>query len=300
MKIGTCRFLEKEHVFVVDGDLACLPALDPALNDAGYASVLNVIGAGGAAWRDLARWAHTAPQTAKIAIRSLELLAPIPRPTKNVMCLGWNYRDHVTESADASLRNAELPKHPIVFTKSVSSVTGPYADIPFDESVSREIDWEVELGVVIGTLAHKLTKQQALSCIFGYTVINDISARDLQFRHEQFFIGKSLPGACPMGPWILTADDLPDPENLDLRCRVNNHTMQESNTRYMIFDVATIISVLSQSMVLEPGDVIATGTPSGVGFAQKPQRYLSPGDIVECEVAEIGMIRNRIAGQTNR
>jgi 2-keto-4-pentenoate hydratase/2-oxohepta-3-ene-1,7-dioic acid hydratase in catechol pathway len=150
--------------------------------------------------------------------------------------------------------------------------------------------------VVIGTPARKLSKQQALDCIFGYTVINDISARDLQFRHEQFFIGKSLPGACPMGPWIVTADDIADPQNLNLRCRVNNDITQESNTHYMIFDVATIIASLSHSMVLEPGDIIATGTPSGVGFAQKPPRYLVPGDIVECEVAGIGRIRNRIAG----
>jgi 2-keto-4-pentenoate hydratase/2-oxohepta-3-ene-1,7-dioic acid hydratase in catechol pathway len=296
MKIGTCRFLDKEHVFVADGDLACLPALDPALNYSGHASVLNVVGAGSTAWGELGQWVKSAPQTAKVAIRDLELLAPIPRPTKNVMCLGWNYREHVTESADASQRNAELPEHPIVFTKSVSSVTGPYAGVPYDGSVSREIDWEVELGVVIGTPAHKLTEQQALTCIFGYTVINDISARDLQFRHEQFFIGKSLPGACPMGPWIVTADEIADPQDLDLRCRVNDDTKQESNTRYMIFDVATIIAILSRSMVLEPGDIIATGTPSGVGFAQKPPQYLVPGDVVECEVAGIGKIRNRISG----
>ncbi len=296
MKIGTCRFLEKDHVFIAKGDVACLPALDPAATNTGYASMLNVIDAGRSAWAELGRWADSVPQSAKVAMRDLELLAPIPRPTKNVMCLGWNYREHVAESADASLRDPELPAHPIVFTKSVSSVTGPYHEIPYDASVSREIDWEVELGVVIGTRAHKVSAQHALSCVFGYTVINDISARDLQFRHEQFFIGKSLPGACPMGPWIVTADDIENPQNLNLRCRVNNETTQESNTRYMIFDVATIIATLSNSMVLEPADIIATGTPSGVGFGQDPPWYLSAGDIVECEISGIGRIRNRIAG----
>lgn len=296
MKIGTCRYLDTEQAFVTDGEAAYLPALDPSLERPEFNNVLQLIQTGPAAWKELAKWAQGAPQTARQSLNDLEILAPISKPTKNVMCLGWNYSEHVSETADAAVRKAELPKHPVVFTKSVTSVTGPFTDIPYDKSVSQELDWEVELGVVIGTPAHRLTKQEALACIFGYTIINDISARDLQFRHEQFFIGKSLPGACPIGPWIVTANEISDPQNLDLRCLVNNETKQSSNTRYMIFDITTTIEILSKSMVLEPGDIIATGTPSGVGFTRKPPQFLAPGDVVECEVAEIGMIRNRIVG----
>jgi len=156
------------------------------------------------------------------------------------------------------------------------------------------MDWEVELGVVIGKGGRGIARARALEHVFGYTVINDVSARDYQKRHKQFFIGKSFTGACPMGPWIVTADEIPNPQILNLRSRVNNKVKQSSNTKFQIFDVATVIESLSQGMVLEPGDIIATGTPSGVGYVRNPPEYLMPGDVVECEIESIGAIRNAV------
>ena len=176
----------------------------------------------------------------------------------------------------------------------MTTLNGPYADFVYDERLSKQIDWEVELGVVIGTRGRKIAVQKALDHVFGYAVINDLSARDLQARHRQFFIGKSLDGSCPMGPWIVTRDEITDPQQLELSSRVNGVVKQRSNTQRQIFDIATTISILSQGMTLEPGDIIATGTPSGVGFARTPAEFLQSGDVVECEVEDIGIIRNKI------
>jgi len=225
------------------------------------------------------------------------LAAPIPRARRNVICLGWNYADHAEESAAASKREYTLPEYPVVFTKSPTSITGPYTDIPFDANLSNQIDWEVELGVIIGAGGRGIKPENALRHVFGYTVMNDISARDIQSRHKQFFLGKSLDKSSPMGPSIVTADEIPDPQALWLRSWVNGVLKQESHTARQIFDVATTLSILSRGMSLEPGDIIATGTPSGVGFARKPPEFLGPGDVVECEVEEIGRLKNRIVQQ---
>jgi 2-keto-4-pentenoate hydratase/2-oxohepta-3-ene-1,7-dioic acid hydratase in catechol pathway len=267
--------------------------LSPA--DGWPASLLDLIEAGPDTWQ---RLKAAAPALARGASRrpldTAGLLAPIPRPRKNVMCIGWNYAEHVSESAAASKREDNVPTDPVVFTKNVTSVVGPYDDIPAQPAVTTQLDWEVELGVIIGVGGRGIPRERALAHVFGYTVVDDVSARDLQFRHKQFFLGKSLDGTCPMGPMIVTADEIPDPQNLALRCRVNGVLKQDSSTRHMIFDVATIISVLSRGMALEPGDIIATGTPSGVGFARQPPEYLRTGDVVECEIDGIGLLRNRL------
>lgn len=231
-------------------------------------------------------------------LASVRLLAPIPTPPRNVMCLGLNYASHAEESQRAKGWNLETPPAPIIFTKAPSSVNGPYDDIPFDANVSEMIDWEAEMAVVIGRSGKNISREDAMAYVFGYTVINDVSARDLQRQHNQFFKGKSLDGYCPMGPWIVTAGEIPDPYTLNVACRVNGVTKQESDTSYMIFDIADIIYHLSRGMTLVTGDVIATGTPGGVGFARQPPEYLKPGDIVECEVENIGKIRNRITAVT--
>jgi 2-keto-4-pentenoate hydratase/2-oxohepta-3-ene-1,7-dioic acid hydratase in catechol pathway len=210
------------------------------------------------------------------------------------MALGWNYADHVKESGAATGRDAQAPEYPMVFTKSVTSVTGPDTTVPWDAATCAQLDWEVELGVIIGKGGKKISRRQALRHVFGYTIINDLSARDLQFRHGQFFLGKSLDGACPMGPWIVTADEISDPQNLALRCRVNRELKQDSSTRHMIFDIPAIIETLSLGMTLEPGDIISTGTPSGVGFTRTPPEFLKPGDSVECEIEGVGLLRNRL------
>lgn len=221
--------------------------------------------------------------------------SPIPNPPRNIICLGWNYAEHAKESSAAKdIVIDKLPDHPIVFTKATTTVNGPYADVHYDEGVTRRLDWEVELGVVIGKQGRHIPEAHALDYVFGYTVINDISARDLQKRHQQFFLGKSVDGTCPMGPWIVTADEISDPQGLRLTCKVNNVIKQDGNTRQMIFSVENIISTLSKVMTLQAGDVIATGTPSGVGFARTPPEYLAPGDVVECEIESVGVIRNQI------
>jgi 2-keto-4-pentenoate hydratase/2-oxohepta-3-ene-1,7-dioic acid hydratase in catechol pathway len=229
------------------------------------------------------------------ALASAALLAPIPEPRRNVFCLGWNYAEHSKEAAHLRGKDARLPERPVFFTKVTTTVNGPFSDIPVDAKVSEQNDWEVELGVIIGKGGKNIPKERALDHVFGYTVINDVSARDVQTAHgKQFFKGKSLDGYCPMGPSIVTRDEVADPHSLALRCWVNGTLKQEGNTRNLIFDIPAIIEWLSLGLTLLPGDIIATGTPSGVGFARTPPEYLWPGDIVACEVEGIGLIRNRI------
>jgi 2-keto-4-pentenoate hydratase/2-oxohepta-3-ene-1,7-dioic acid hydratase in catechol pathway len=225
-----------------------------------------------------------------IPLQEVEIRAPIPRPHQNIICLGRNYREHADEMQRAG-RDALTA--PTFFTKAVTSVIGPYDEIPFDSAITSELDWEVELAVVIGSRARNVAAGDALRCVFGYSVLNDISARDLQYGHGgQFFYGKSLDGSCPIGPCIVTADEIPDPHNLPISLRVNGETKQSSNTSSMILDVAGIIEQLSLVMTLLPGQMIATGTPPGVGYAREPKEFLQPGDVMESEIEGIGVLRN--------
>ncbi|HQO27048.1 MAG TPA: fumarylacetoacetate hydrolase family protein, partial [Acidobacteriota bacterium] len=192
-------------------------------------------------------------------------------------------------------RELRLPERPQFFTKATTAVNGPHGDIPLDPRVTAQLDWEVELAVVIGRAGKNIPKAAAMDHVFGYTVLNDVSARDVQSNHGgQFFKGKSLDGACPMGPWIVTADELTDPHRLRLTSRVNGAVKQDASTAEFIFDIPTLIEWLSLGLTLLPGDVLATGTPSGVGFARTPPEFLQPGDVVECAIEGIGGIRNRI------
>ncbi len=228
-------------------------------------------------------------------LQEVKVYAPIPQPRKNVMCMALNYAEHAKETADIRERATTAPPTiPILFTKATTTINGPYDPFVIDPTVSNEIDWEVELGVIIGKGGRHISEADALSHIFGYTVINDITARDLQTRHKQFFLGKSLDGSCPIGPYIVTADEIADPQKLALRLCVNGETKQDSNTSEMVFSIPTIIATLSAVLTLEPGDIIATGTPSGVGFSRNPPEFLKPNDIVECEVEGIGVLRTPI------
>ncbi len=222
--------------------------------------------------------------------------APIPVPRRNIMCLGLNYADHAAESQGVPPDQVELPTDPIVFTKATTTVTGPDADVAVDERATRRLDWEVELGVVLGRGGRFIDAEAAYESILGYTVINDLSARDRQKRHQQFFLGKSMDGSCPMGPGIVTRDAIADPHALGIRCWVNGVLKQDSNTARMIFSIPYLISELSSVMSLQAGDIIATGTPSGVGFARSPREFLAPGDQVECEIDGIGRLANRLTG----
>lgn len=230
------------------------------------------------------------------ALNEVQLAAPIPQPRKNIMCLAVNYKEHAQETANVRGHSGETPQNPVFFTKAPTTINSPYGEITIDPAVSSEIDWEVELGVIIGKTGKNIRAEDALSYVFGYTVLNDITARDLQTRHKQFFKGKSLDGSCPIGPWIVTADEVADPHNLALSLRVNGETKQNSNTSLMIFSINQSIAVLSAGMTLEAGDIIATGTPSGVGFSRTPPEFLKPGDVVEAEVEGIGLIRNHVVG----
>jgi len=229
------------------------------------------------------------------ALSTLRVLAPIPRPRKNVFCVGWNYLAHFEEGARARPQQQEMPQHPTFFTKVPTAVTGPYDTVPLHVGVTEKLDWEVELGVIVGRGGRNIAESQAMKHVFGYTVINDVSAREVQRQHgQQWFKGKSLDGSCPMGPWIVTADEVADPHALRVRCLVNGVTKQDANTRQMYFRIPRIIAELSAGLTLEPGDVISTGTPEGVGHARTPPEFLAPGDLLETEVEGIGVLKNRI------
>jgi 2-keto-4-pentenoate hydratase/2-oxohepta-3-ene-1,7-dioic acid hydratase in catechol pathway len=227
-------------------------------------------------------------------LAGLRLLAPIPRPRKNVFCLGLNYRDHAEEGARAAGKELKLPEHPIYFTKPPTSVIGPEEAIVYDPRVTQQVDWEVELTLVVGQGGRDIPAERVFDQMFGYTVGHDVSARDLQFRHGQWFKGKSLDTFSPIGPWIVTADELTNPGKLEIGLRVNGVQKQQSNTRELIFDIPTMVSVLSSGITLDPGDLIMTGTPDGVGFARTPPEFLQDGDIVEAEIEGIGVLRNPV------
>jgi 2-keto-4-pentenoate hydratase/2-oxohepta-3-ene-1,7-dioic acid hydratase in catechol pathway len=247
--------------------------------------------AGLAALRKLAR----AGGAKGIALDSLHLLAPLPRPRKNVFCVGWNYLEHFEEGAKSRPHVQEMPAHPAFFTKAPTAVNGPYDAIPLHAEVTAKLDWEVELGVVVGRGGRNIAEADAMKHVYGYTVINDVSAREVQRQHgQQWFKGKSLDGTCPMGPWIVTADEVPDPQALRVTCRLNGVVKQDSNTRHMYFRIPRIIAELSAGLTLEPGDVISTGTPAGVGHARTPPEFMRAGDVLETEVEGIGALRNRI------
>jgi 2-keto-4-pentenoate hydratase/2-oxohepta-3-ene-1,7-dioic acid hydratase in catechol pathway len=232
-----------------------------------------------------------------VALSDIELEAPIPRPRRNIFCVGKNYHDHAQEFAssgfDSSAAAGAVPKVPIIFSKVPESVIAAGQPIRMDSSVDPAVDYEVELAVIIGKGGRGITKAEALDHVWGYTIVNDVTARDLQGRHSQWLIGKSQDTFCPMGPWAVTADEI-DLANTPVLTFVNGEKRQDSNTGLLIFDVPTLIETLSAGITLLPGDVIATGTPAGVGIGFKPPRYLSHGDAVRCEIGGIGALENRI------
>jgi 2-keto-4-pentenoate hydratase/2-oxohepta-3-ene-1,7-dioic acid hydratase in catechol pathway len=218
------------------------------------------------------------------------LLAPIPKPVKNVICIGKNYAEHAIEMGS----KADIPEHPIVFTKPPTAVIGPEERVLLHEEVTRELDYEGELAVVIGKRGRGIAEDEAESYIFGYTIVNDITARDLQKQHKQFFIGKSLDTTCPIGPVIVHKSLIENPHNLAIETKVNGEVRQSSSTENMIFKIESLIATLSKGMTLEPGDIIATGTPAGVGKGFTPPKFLQDGDEIEITIAGIGTLRNKV------
>lgn len=231
--------------------------------------------------------------TQRFALDGLRLAAPVI-PKKNVFCVGRNYLEHAKEGARAAGRPLNLPDVPTFFTKSPTAIAAHEQTLEFPAALSREYDWEAELAVVIGSPGKDLSEEQTPSAIFGYTCLNDITARDLQRAHVQWFKGKSLDNACPIGPWIVSADSIGNPANLQIALELNGETKQNSSTGQMIFSIPRVIAELSKGMTLQPGDIIATGTPEGVGFARTPPEFFKDGDTVEVQIENIGTLRNRI------
>jgi 2-keto-4-pentenoate hydratase/2-oxohepta-3-ene-1,7-dioic acid hydratase in catechol pathway len=239
--------------------------------------------------------AASPPAGAVLAKGAYRLLAPIPRPAKNVFCVGRNYIEHVAEGDRAAGRETtEAPKYPQFFTKPPTAVIGPDDTVPSYAAITRVLDYEVELALIIGTEGSDIAPEKAFDHIFGYTVANDITARDLQRRHGQWFKGKGLDRSCPLGPWIVPADEIASPPDLRISLTVNGETRQDSRTSQLIFDIPTIIAALSQGLTFEPGDIIATGTPSGVGYAMVPPRVLGPGDVIAATVEGIGTLTTTV------
>jgi len=232
-----------------------------------------------------------------VELHSVRLLAPIV-PRRNVFAVGWNYAEHFAEGRDSRPASAprEIPAHPAFFSKNPFAIVGPEAPVRHPSPISDQLDYEVELAIVVGRAGRDIAEHDALGHVFGYTIANDVSVRDVQHNWHggQWFKGKNFDTHLPLGPWIVTADEIPDPQALRLTTRVNGVLKQDSTTKHMVFAVARIIAELSAGLTLEPGDVIITGTPEGVGSNRKPPEWLKLGDVMELEIEKIGVLRNRI------
>jgi 2-keto-4-pentenoate hydratase/2-oxohepta-3-ene-1,7-dioic acid hydratase in catechol pathway len=226
-------------------------------------------------------------------LREVTILAPIPKPRKNIFGIGLNYTEHVAESARTLDTSKELPQQPVIFSKPPTAVTGTNTEILHNEKVTQQLDWECELAVVIGKKGKFVKKEDAMDYVFGYTVINDVSARDCR-RAGQWIVSKGQDTFAPMGPVLVTADEIPDPHKLDLWLTLNGVEKQRSNTRFMLFRIPDLIEDLSTVFTLEPGDIIATGTPAGVGAGRSPQEWMWDGDVVEASVEGIGTLVNTV------
>lgn len=269
-------------------------AAELAGEDLEAGALIDLIAAGPAALATARKLAAHPPEGSVYPADEVKLLAPIPRPAKNVFCVGRNYLEHVQEGDRMFDRASSLPTVPNFFSKAPTTVIGPDADVRYPSKVTQAFDYEIELGVIIGKGGRDIPRDQALDHVFGYTIINDVTARDLQRSHVQWFKGKTLDTTCPMGPWIVDAEEIGDPSTMEVVFTLNGEERQRATTDRMIFDVPAIIESLSAGLTLEPGDVIATGTPSGVGFAMEPKGLLKDGDIMECRISKIGLLRNRV------
>jgi 2-keto-4-pentenoate hydratase/2-oxohepta-3-ene-1,7-dioic acid hydratase in catechol pathway len=260
------------------------------LGGAGFADLLSVIAGGADALDRVARWADNAPGSEILSVEKARLLAPIPRPPK-LICIGLNYRDHAEES------RLPMPEVPTVFAKFATAVTGPGHPIVLPKNSSKP-DYEAEFAVVIGRRGRHVPEERWRDYVFGYTIVNDVSARDFQMATSQWTMGKTFDTFAPMGPAVVTADEIEDPHNLAISLTLSGEVMQSSNTSNLIFNVPRLIAFLSSAFTLEPGDVIATGTPGGVGFARKPPRWLRPGDETRIKVDGLGELVNPVVAET--
>ncbi|MBV9759505.1 MAG: fumarylacetoacetate hydrolase family protein [Acidobacteriaceae bacterium] len=255
----------------------------------GFASLLEVIEAGPAARENVEQFL-SGPRVEARKLADVSLAAPIPRPRK-LICVGLNYRDHAEETG------AQIPKTPTIFNKFHTAVIGPGAKVVLPK-VSKAPDYEAEFAFVIGAGGRNIAAADWRKHVFGYTLVNDVTARDYQRATSQWLMGKTFDTFAPMGPWIITADEIADPHELDIQMEINGEILQDSNTRELIFKIPELIEFLSSVFTLEPGDIVSTGTPSGVGFARKPPRYLHPGDQMIVRMPAIGELRNQVVAES--
>jgi 2-keto-4-pentenoate hydratase/2-oxohepta-3-ene-1,7-dioic acid hydratase in catechol pathway len=295
LKIATFRIGDERKVGVIDDATAAVAPFKLSTEQAlqGIQSIIELQVAGG-----------ELPTTeAPVPLHSVMLEAPLPRPRRNLFCVGKNYYEHAHEFSnsgfDSSAAQGAVPKHPIVFSKVPESVTGPGSFIEYSPAVSSAVDYEVELAVIIGQPGRGITAENALDHVWGYTIVNDVTARDLQARYSQWLLGKSQDTFCPMGPVAVTRDDI-NLADTRLRAWVNDELRQDSNTGLLIFDVPTIIQTIAEGVTLLPGDVIATGTPAGVGIGFKPPKYMVDGDVVRCEIDGIGQLENTVKNRNRQ
>jgi 2-keto-4-pentenoate hydratase/2-oxohepta-3-ene-1,7-dioic acid hydratase in catechol pathway len=260
-----------------------------ALSGAGFADLISVLSGGAEAKAKIENWIYHPPAEVSFPLDSVQLLAPVPRPPK-LICVGLNYRDHAAET------KMEIPKTPTIFSKFSTTVIGPGSPIVLPKN-STQPDYEAEFAFVIGRGGRHISANDWAEHVFGYTILNDVSARDFQMATSQWLMGKTFDTFAPMGPCIVSADEIDDPHGLDISLRINGETLQSSNTRELIFKIPELVAFLSSVMTLEPGDVVSTGTPAGVGFARKPPRFLRPGDDVAISVAGIGELRNPVIAE---
>jgi len=282
---------------LIDATVVDIPAAAKALPEACPADTLTALietgdAAAQQAWA-LAQRAHE-KDVATRAYAEVKPQAPIPVPRRNILCLGKNYLEHAQEIAQKMDVSGDAPQHPIIFTKATTAVIAPGAPIPAWPQLTSKLDYEAELALIIGAGGRDIAPEQAWDHVFGYTAINDISARDLQKIHMQWFRAKSLDGFAPMGPIVVHRSAMPEPEDIEVKSSVNGEPRQHATFDQLIFDVPAIISVLSSGMTLLPGDIIATGTPAGVGMGFSPPKYLQPGDEVVVEVSGVGPLRNPV------
>lgn len=292
MQLATFSYLGLEQVGLVTQGYTRIVPLSQLLGVDAPATMIELI----EQWRELGPrlQAVMVPPDTGLPVADVGLVAPIPHPRRNIICLGKNYRDHVEEAAALGGFTGGIPTAPVYFSKMIDRVRGSTESVPVHTGVTAMLDYEVELAVIIGRAGHDIDPGSVPEYIFGYSILNDITARDLQKSHDQWFKGKSLDGGCAMGPVIVTADEITYPPALDIGCSVNGELRQKAVTSDLIFGITEIISDFSRGLTLMPGDIISTGTPAGVGMGFRPFRWLKAGDVVECRIEGIGTLRNTI------
>ena len=297
MKLVSFAYRRISHIGILTDDGATVVNLTVAAPKL-PTDMTDIIAAAPGVLAALEKAERTQKEGARLNASRVKLNAPIPVPRRNVLCVGKNYYDHAHEfdksGFNATAGTSAIPDCPIIFTKAPSSVIGPGDDIPGHLDPTKSVDYEVELAVVIGKGGRKISKKDALKHVFGYTIVNDVTARHLQSKHKQWFLGKSIDGFCPMGPWLVTADEVGQVKKLFVESRINGEVRQRAQVKDLIFDIPTLIATLSRSMTLQPGDIIATGTPAGVGIGFKPPKFLKKGDVCTLAIDGLGVLENTV------